>query len=73
MHWPYPRIVGQKFNVPGFAGGYQNCIFINLSIFVYGKSIGADDFKLMTMEMDGVMMHLYVAESYPYRISEIDF
>ena len=72
MHRPDAGIVGRKFNVPCLAGSYQNGIFIDLCLLHYRKAIGGHDLELMPVQVDGVVVHLDIAEPDAHRVSIID-
>ena len=71
VHGPYTRIVGDEFHVPGFARGDKNCIFAYLRRRLDGKAVCAGDSELMAVQMNRVVMHLDVSETYLYLVTAV--
>ncbi len=71
MERPDARIIGQKFYIPRFARCHKNSVFGDLGMTSNWKTICANNIKLMTMLMDGVVMHLNIAKTNFNGIAEI--
>ena len=71
VHRPDTGIVGNKFNIPGLPGGYENGILADLGIGRDGKTVRTCYPELMAVQMDGMMVHLDIAETYPYQIAAV--
>ena len=72
MNHPVAGIVRVEFDRSRLRNSNEHCVIRSPSCFGLTAAFRSGDYKLMAVQMNGVMIHSEVDEAKPYAISEAD-